>query len=566
MGIGVLEPKSDAVVPGTVLLQDHGDDTTVDNDARGNNEEVILEPQPSNDPNDPLNWPLGKKVAMVMIVYLGAVVHSGTTAPLLISGNVQISKDLHIPLSKMVQLSLGYFILAAGAICPFIAAFARKYGKRPVYVLSSIVATVGCIVGATASGYNSLLAARILQGIGQAACETLTFNTIGDVLFVHQRGLPVALGVLCINVTINIVGIISGAITTRLGWRYCFWILLPFAIIQMLLAFFFVAETSYRRNSVDRLNAGHRSKLHSTNDASSVDANYEFEEQISRDDTLKDNASKLENVVSHQASENQPTRKSWIQELRLYNGPFADDPMWKIFLAFPAVLLNLGVSFAVFSCGLCLTWFGGTVTIASILFPAPPYNYTTIQVGYASVAPAIGSLLASIFMGLTLDHLVSKLTRHNRGVYEPEFQLPLTFAGGACVIAGMVSTGYTFGKGSSVYIVSVCWAIASFGFACCNVTYFNYALSAYSDYTVEIIVMSVMFRNFLGYVLSLFVVPWLERNGPLVVYSSLAGTIAATLLLVGAFYVLGKRYRLFWHRHNLLQRLQLEAKKPRASE
>lgn len=59
--------------------------------------------------------------------------------------------------------------------------------------------------------------------------------------------------------------------------------------------------------------------------------------------------------------------------------------------------------------------------------------------------------------------------------------------------------------------------------------------------------------------LSLFVVPWLERNGLLVVYSSLAGTIAATLVLVGVFYVLGKRYRLFWHRHNLLQRLHLEA-------
>ena len=61
MGFGILEPKTQHV-PGTTLLDVH-DQAAIDNSqdlkkGTGRNSHIVLIPQPSNDPNDPLNWPL----------------------------------------------------------------------------------------------------------------------------------------------------------------------------------------------------------------------------------------------------------------------------------------------------------------------------------------------------------------------------------------------------------------------------------------------------------------------------------------------------------------------------
>ncbi|KAJ6066786.1 uncharacterized protein N7446_003823 [Penicillium canescens] len=66
MGLGVLEDRSGLPnVPGTVALADV-DQQSIDNTAilkrgKGRDENIFLIPQPSDDPNDPLNWPWRKK-------------------------------------------------------------------------------------------------------------------------------------------------------------------------------------------------------------------------------------------------------------------------------------------------------------------------------------------------------------------------------------------------------------------------------------------------------------------------------------------------------------------------
>jgi len=59
MAFGILEPKDpDAHVPGTTLLDVHGqaaaDGSRVLKKGTGRNSHIVLVPQPSDDPNDPL--------------------------------------------------------------------------------------------------------------------------------------------------------------------------------------------------------------------------------------------------------------------------------------------------------------------------------------------------------------------------------------------------------------------------------------------------------------------------------------------------------------------------------
>jgi len=73
MPLGVLDYNGGrmAHVPGTVLLDTHDqavENTTGLKKGTGKNSEVILVPQPSNDPNDPLNWPRWQK-DLILLLY-----------------------------------------------------------------------------------------------------------------------------------------------------------------------------------------------------------------------------------------------------------------------------------------------------------------------------------------------------------------------------------------------------------------------------------------------------------------------------------------------------------------
>jgi predicted MFS family arabinose efflux permease len=67
-----------------------------------------------------------------------------------------------------------------------------KFGKRPVFFVSSLFGVIGCIMGMAASGYHSLLAARIVTGFSTSAYESVIIAALGDLFFVHQRGIRIS--------------------------------------------------------------------------------------------------------------------------------------------------------------------------------------------------------------------------------------------------------------------------------------------------------------------------------------------------------------------------------------
>lgn len=59
MGFGILQSSSMEHVPGTTLLYEksaHAEEHTGNLKGAPGRPELILVPQPSDDPNDPLNW------------------------------------------------------------------------------------------------------------------------------------------------------------------------------------------------------------------------------------------------------------------------------------------------------------------------------------------------------------------------------------------------------------------------------------------------------------------------------------------------------------------------------
>jgi len=109
---------------------------------------IVLTPQPSEDPNDPLNWSQTRKIIIMLITGMGTILYGACFGPLLNASLVVIAVDLNVTITDITLLS-GYQVLAVGCTAPFVSAISRKYGKRSLFVLSSVSAVVGNIVGST---------------------------------------------------------------------------------------------------------------------------------------------------------------------------------------------------------------------------------------------------------------------------------------------------------------------------------------------------------------------------------------------------------------------------------
>jgi MFS family permease len=133
-----------------------------------------------------------------------------------------------------------------------------------------ICAFVGTIWGGAATSYNSLLGARILQGFGVSMFESgkhdcfsrqrmgfcfvyadlwnkVMFAVIGDLYYVHERGTRVAALTIAISGVANLLALLSGLITDRLGWRWNFWMLAIFLGLGLGLVLLFAWETAFER-------------------------------------------------------------------------------------------------------------------------------------------------------------------------------------------------------------------------------------------------------------------------------------------------------------------------------
>jgi hypothetical protein len=79
----------------------------------GKNAHIVLAPQPSEDPNDPLNWSAWKKEICLLILIYGAMLNAATNGPLLNASTVVIADDLGVSITSVAVLG-GYNLLAAG--------------------------------------------------------------------------------------------------------------------------------------------------------------------------------------------------------------------------------------------------------------------------------------------------------------------------------------------------------------------------------------------------------------------------------------------------------------------
>ena len=104
-----------------------------------------------------------KKEVLIVILSFGSMLHAGTNGPFLNASYYAMSLEVNKPINVLV-LASGYNLLAAGCIGPFVAAFGRKFGKRPVFLVSALFDIVGTATGGPSTNISLRLGSyRVFQ-------------------------------------------------------------------------------------------------------------------------------------------------------------------------------------------------------------------------------------------------------------------------------------------------------------------------------------------------------------------------------------------------------------------
>lgn len=251
--LGILQPRDYyGEVTGTVTMMSHaprdgeeGDGHSEDDGLKKGPGGVVLNPQPQNDPNDPLNWPMWRRDLALGIIGFHSFIIGGQSS-MLAAAFTTFSEEFNKSQGTIAYL-VGGFMLAMGVGSIFFAPTAVLYGKRLVYLVSQLVFIGGAIWGGCANSFGSLMGARILMGIGGSPTESLPSSSIAEIYFLHERAYRLGIYTLLMLGGKNIVPMVAGFVIGDVGWNWVFWILTIIVSANFALMFFFVPETWWDR-------------------------------------------------------------------------------------------------------------------------------------------------------------------------------------------------------------------------------------------------------------------------------------------------------------------------------
>ena len=190
-----------------------------------------------------------RQLVMILIsVMLGMLLAAidqtvvGTAMPRIIA-------DLH-GLREYAWVTTSY-MLASTVMVPLYGKLSDIYGRKPFYLLGMGLFLLGSALSGTSQNMTELILYRGIQGLGAGAIMPIVLSIIGDVFPPSERGKWQGLLMAVFGLASIIGPWAGGAITDHWGWRWVFYVNMPFGVLA--LAFCIIALPSVYTKQEHRL-------------------------------------------------------------------------------------------------------------------------------------------------------------------------------------------------------------------------------------------------------------------------------------------------------------------------
>jgi len=523
MGLGIIKVRH-VDVPGTTRFFGDAASTDTGCESLKRDGDMVLIPQPSDDPRDPLNWPLWKRDLMFGLL-CGGCIMAATLGPILATNTFVLLIQFHTTFADIASLT-GFQLVGVATAAPFLLATSRVYGKRHAYLLGCLFLFTSAIWAAEAATYKSLLAARIVQGIGILPFEALLVASVGDMYFVHQRGLRIAVASLALIGTTFLTPIVVGRMTHSIGWRWSFRLVALFSGLFGIGVFLYGPEHVYPRSNL-------------------VPGIKEIQE-------------KEGTIIVYPYKE-----QTFVQSLVIFSGRKSADKLWKLILRpFPLFFTHPAIIWGCLIQGTFVGWITMVGAVIAALYSGPPHWLNETHIGYLYTSPFVGSIIAFVYLGWTADWSVKYLTRRNNNIYEPEFRIVQILPGLIIGSIGIFGFGISCAKGYSTTVGGIFFGCIAFGLIVAATASSAYIVDGYRSLNVEGFICLLMFKNFFGFALTQKVADWIMQTPVDQLDTKMFNIIGIVQVVVCLtcipMYVYGKKCRDFTHRYDVLKYLGLD--------
>ncbi|OHF03201.1 hypothetical protein CORC01_01585 [Colletotrichum orchidophilum] len=482
------------VVPGTEVMADVLKHHLI----KSEHSTVVLVPQPSQDPHDPLNWKASWKWTTLGAISL--MTFSQGFAPLSLAPMFPyLIRDYNSSLEDVIQFT-GVTILILGFSNFIWAPISSSFGRRPVMIISQLICLASHVLRAKATTYGSFMGACVLNGIGAGPTEILP---------------P------------QIAPVVSGPMADHVGWQNFWWLNVALTGASIVYGFFGFPETRWIR-------------AQSTQDTVTI--------EVAEETTNEVQPTEMDPYLGRGT----PSKQQWYLFQRnaspLKTIWFDLWTPWRLF-GFPIVVFASVV----------VTWSCSNFLILNLtqsqVFAAPPYNMSSQSIGFTNLAVFVGALIGLVTAGPFSDWVSARATARNNGIREPEMRLPAMIPFVLVMVFGNIITAVGYQNHWAWPIIVVLgYASAGIQVAALPSIASTYAIDCYKPVTGPLMVATTVYKNVWGYGMGKFITPWTVKAGFIPAFMTnmaLSVFFCATGII---FYFYGKTFRR-WTRNSSVHNL-----------
>ncbi|KAK0641776.1 major facilitator superfamily domain-containing protein [Cercophora newfieldiana] len=465
--------------------------------AKTSKDGIILIPQPSDDPRDPLNWPSSKKATVVATLFLAMFV--GFSAPF--CGQLNIQQQAILYGKTPVQIT--YFNSAASAGLATGGylwwPLSNKFGRSSV-IFWTLLGQLACQIWAPmmtrADQYGPYLASRYFSAFFGVTVSVLGPRYLVDMFFLHQRGRAFTVLHLALNFGASAGPTFAGFVAAHAYWPVEYWWSVGLTGFAIIVVFAFLEETNFDRS----------------------------EGTVNR---TKPDSWIQDRVETFLPGTKVATPISWMETLKIAVVPF------KIAVA-PVLLIIAGfdmISFGFYVALNALTpvWLQRPIQAGGI------YGFDVTQNAAFTFHHWIGFLIGLVYGHFFSDRIPLWLVSRNKdGVWKPEYRLyalwPTNFV---LMPLGLGLVGCAMEYRLHWVVMALAQLFVTIGSLVSIPVTVNYICECFRTHTVEAALVLNSMRLFLGLSINFYINPWIDAVGVGWVYGMMAFfTVFAFMFLI----------------------------------
>lgn len=342
-----------------------------------------LDPMPDFGDADPYNWPTWKKVVNLLLVAFHAMMSTFTAAAIIPAYGIIAFEEFNVTVQQASYLTSLQIAILGGAPL-FWRPLSQRYGRRPIWLISTVLSLVCNIGCAKAPTYGSTAACRALVAFFISPAGAIGSAVVAETFFKSERAKYMGIWTLMVTLGVPMGSFIFGFVSYHIGYRWIYWILAIINGFQFITYLFFGPETRYLRKGVEH----HGSSF----------------------------------------------KQEYFTFKRIDPTPFS---VWDFI--HPLTMVK-HASVVIPTCAYSMIFLFGSILI-TVEIPQlfqEKFDFNSQQLGLQFIGIIIGSIIGEQLGGVLSDRWMKMRAKKIHGSPEPEYRLWLSYIGFALTICGLV--------------------------------------------------------------------------------------------------------------------------------